>query len=386
MHTSESEQETYSIKEGDIFLTRTSETVDELGMSSVSLKDYPNATYSGFLKRLRPVAAGQTDPKFMAFYLRSPLFRKTMTNNAVMVLRASLNEQIFSYLKLLLPDFGTQTSIGEFLHLLSTKVDINSRINTELESLAKTIYDYWFVQFDFPDAHGRPYKTSGGNMVWNASLKREIPEGWDAAPLSRLVEEIKDGITPNGLDTTTPYIGLEHIARKSIVLSTWATADKAVSSKIAFRKGDILFGKIRPYFHKVALAMVDGITSTDAIVMRPRQRELSGLALETAFSDGFVGAATASSTGSKMPRADWNVMRNYGIPIPGKSSSVAADYQKLFDGIASKISNHVQQSHELTQLRDWLLPLLMKGEVKPAGCNGHIAPCVLSRRPTPNAG
>ncbi|MFZ1839778.1 MAG: hypothetical protein WAU20_13700, partial [Dokdonella sp.] len=105
MDTSESEQVAYSIRAGDIFLTRTSETVDELGMSSVALKDYPNATYSGFLKRLRPKGSGQTDPRYMAFYLRSPLFRKTMTNNAVMVLRASLNEQIFSYLKLLLPDF-----------------------------------------------------------------------------------------------------------------------------------------------------------------------------------------------------------------------------------------------------------------------------------------
>ncbi|BBV49965.1 hypothetical protein STW0522CIT30_12250 [Citrobacter portucalensis] len=103
MDTSEKEKETYSIKSGDIFLTRTSEVVDELAMSCVAVKDYPNATFSGFLKRLRPTQDHITYPKFMAFYLRSPMFRKTMTNNAVMTLRASLNEAIFSYLELLLP-------------------------------------------------------------------------------------------------------------------------------------------------------------------------------------------------------------------------------------------------------------------------------------------
>jgi type I restriction enzyme S subunit len=174
-------------------------------------------------------------------------------------------------------------------------------------------------------------------------------------------------VAPDTFDTSTPYIGLEHIARKSIVLSIWSTADKATSNKIAFRKGDILFGKIRPYFHKVALTMMDGIASTDAIIIRPRQPELAALALQTIFSDRFVEAATASSTGSKMPRADWKVMRNYGIVIPGKASSVATDYQRLFDGISGKIENNVRENVELTHLRDWLLPLLMNGQVRVAG-------------------
>ncbi len=266
-----------------------------------------------------------------------------------------------------LPSVTEQRAIESVLSALDAKIDLNTRINAELEQLAKTIYDYWFVQFDFPDANARPYKSSGGKMVWNDALKREIPAGWEVAHLSRLVEEVKDSITPNAFDGATAYVGLEHIARKSIALSTWATADKATSNKIAFRKGDILFGKIRPYFHKVALAMMDGIASTDAIILRPRQLGLSALALETIFSDRFVEAATASSTGSKMPRADWKVMRNYRVAIPDKSSLTTNDYQKLFDGVASKIENHVRQNRTLTQLRDWLLPLLMNGQVRVAG-------------------
>lgn len=302
-------------------------------------------------------------PKYV-YYLLSCLGRMDTGDKSTVpgVNRNDLHELKIPVIK----DKQAQKSIAAVLSVLDAKIDLNNRINAELEALAKTVYDYWFVQFDFPDAKGRPYKTSGGKMVWNETLKREIPEGWDAVPLSRLVEEVRSGIAPNELDTATPYIGLEHIARKSIVLSTWSTADKAASNKVAFRKGDILFGKIRPYFHKVALAMMDGIASTDAIVMRPRRPELSGVALQTIFADRFVGAATASSTGSKMPRADWKVMRNYGVPIPSESCSVAVEYQKLFAGIASKLGIHVQQSRELTQLRDWLLPLLMNGQVKPA--------------------
>jgi type I restriction enzyme S subunit len=178
MDTSEIEQETYSILKGDIFLTRTSEVIDELGMSSVALKDYPKATYSGFLKRLRPTQTDVSHHKYMAFYLRSKLFRKTMTNNAVLTLRASLNENIFSYLDLILPEYKQQVKIGDLLYLINSKIELNHRINAELESLAKTIYDYWFVQFDFPNADGKPYKSSGGEMVYVEELKREIPAGW----------------------------------------------------------------------------------------------------------------------------------------------------------------------------------------------------------------
>lgn len=306
------------------------------------------------------------DNRFILYYLQSPTGKREVNRTRSGSTVAGISAEMFDQIQVLHPETPTQQKIAAVLSALDAKIDLNQRINAELEALAKTIYDYWFVQFDFPDAHGRPYKSSGGAMVWNDTLKREIPAGWEVVPLSRLVEEIKDGITPNAFDTATPYIGLEHIARKSIVLSAWATADKATSNKITFRKGDILFGKIRPYFHKVALAMMEGIASTDAIVMRPRQRGLAAFALETIFSDRFVETATASSTGSKMPRADWKVMRNYGVAIPGKSSSVADGYQKLFDGIASKIENNVRQNLELTQLRDWLLPLLMNGQVRVA--------------------
>ena len=141
MDTTDGDKQKYSINEGDIFLTRTSETVDELAMSSVALKDYPEASFSGFLKRLRPVDKRIVYPKFMAFYLRSPLFRRTIINNTVMTLRASFNEAMFSYLEIMLPDFDTQKKIGDFLYSLEKKKQTNNQINQELEAMAKSLYD-----------------------------------------------------------------------------------------------------------------------------------------------------------------------------------------------------------------------------------------------------
>jgi type I restriction enzyme S subunit len=246
------------------------------------------------------------------------------------------------------------------LSSLDKKIELNNRINAELEAMAKTLYDYWFVQFDFPDANGKPYKTSGGKMAYNPTLKREIPDGWGILSLSNLVELVKGNVSPSDIDPNTPYIGLEHIGRKTIVLSDWANSGLANSDKTTFKKNDILFGKIRPYFHKVAVALFDGVTSTDTIILRPNKKCFFGLALETVFTDEFVEAATRSSTGSKMPRADWNFLQYYKIPVP--KADLLEAFQSIFEYLLQKIGLSVIENKKLGELRDWLLPMLMNGQ------------------------
>ena len=132
MDTSVEEQETYSIKKDDVLITRTSETIDELAMSCVATKDYPCATYSGFTKRLRPIKEGVVYSKYIAFYLRGYLFRKAVTNNAFMTLRASFNEDIFSFMKLYLPSYEQQRKIGNMLYAIEQKIQLNKKINDNL--------------------------------------------------------------------------------------------------------------------------------------------------------------------------------------------------------------------------------------------------------------
>lgn len=184
MDTSLKEQEIFSVKKDDVFITRTSETVDALAMSCVAVKDYPKATFSGFVKRLRPKTTGIVYSKYIAFFLRSKYFRKVLDCNTIMTLRASFNEDMFSFLHLYLPDYEEQVRIGDLLYKMEMKIRTNNKINDNLEQQAKLLYDYWFTQFDFPDENGEPYRSSGGKMVWNEQLKRTIPDGWTTNPLS----------------------------------------------------------------------------------------------------------------------------------------------------------------------------------------------------------
>jgi len=265
--------------------------------------------------------------------------------------------------ELLVPTKGliVQQKIGNTLGVIDKKIALNNKINAELEAMAKLIYDYWFVQFDFPDANGKPYKSSGGKMVYNEALKREIPDEWNLMPLEGIVDVISDTVTPSDICSKTAYIGLEHIPRKTIILSDWETAEKVDSNKSKCKKMDILFGKIRPYFHKVGICFVDGITSTDTIVLRAKEKKLQGIALQTVFTEHFVESATNSSTGTKMPRANWTVLKNYKTPMP--PNELLCKYQSLFDDIVAKIEVSIYQNKELTELRDWLLPMLMNGQV-----------------------
>jgi type I restriction enzyme, S subunit len=370
MDTSELEQKKYSINEGDIFLTRTSEVIDELGMSSVALKSHPRATYSGFLKRLRPLKERVTYPKFMAFYLRSPLFRKTMTNNAVLTLRASLNEEIFSYLDLLLPDYDEQVKAGDLLFLLSQKIDCNKRINTELEAMAKTLYDYWFVQFDFPDANGKPYKSSGGKMVYNATLKREIPAGWEAKCFAEL-GSFKNGINYDpsvGGSSTARIVNVRNVSATSIFIKEndldVLNLDQNDIDKYLVTSDSIL----------IARSGIPGATRMMAHC--PPNTIYCGfiISLKVANPDDKLflffrlkqieQSLLSQSSGSILKNVSQDTLKEIRIAMPPDGvRSVIEAFNTALNPIFGKLNSNHQESQQLAQFRDWLLPLLMNGQV-----------------------
>ncbi|MCQ8849063.1 restriction endonuclease subunit S [Alteromonas stellipolaris] len=150
VQSSDKEREKASVKKGDVFLTRTSETMHELGMSSVALKDYENATFNGFTKRLRvkPEMAEFVVPEFIAYSLRSPSFRTSMLAFSTMSTRASLNNEMISRLKIKLPKVDTQRKIGNVLKCLDDKIALNKQLNEKLELIAQAIFKSWFVDFE----------------------------------------------------------------------------------------------------------------------------------------------------------------------------------------------------------------------------------------------
>lgn len=372
MDTSIKEQETYSIKEGDILITRTSETIDELAMSCVAVKDYPRATYSGFTKRLRPKTAGIAYHKYLAFYLRSQLFRKAVTNNAFMTLRASFNEDIFSFLNLYLPEYKEQVKIGDMLYSMEQKIQLNKRICAELEAMAKTLYNYWFTQFDFPDENGKPYRSSGGEMVWNDQLKREIPKRWDVRPLSHVISSINTGLNPrdnfilgNG---DIQYLTVKNLTTSGTIdFSGCDTVDEQAREIIHKRSdvsvGDILFASIAPlgrcYLIQNPPEKWD-INESVFSIRRNASRVTSEFLYMYFMSDTFIKAATSSSTGSIFKGIRINTLLDIAAVIPPKD--IVTAFTTQVKTLLALKEQKGTENRELTKLCDWLLPMLMNGQ------------------------
>ena len=166
----------------------------------------------------------------------------------------------------------TQIAIGEILGALDDKIDINRHMNKTLEAMAGAIFKDWFGDFGptRAKAEGRaPYLAPQIWALFPARLDDDDkPQGWKDGCLGDVAQSVGKSVKPNEMSLDTPYIGLEHMPRRSIALNSWEGAGKVTSGKLAFHRGDFLFGKLRPYFHKVGIAPLDGICSTDILVLR----------------------------------------------------------------------------------------------------------------------
>lgn len=374
MDTSEKEQEIYSIKKGDIFLTRTSETIDELGMSCVALSDYPKATFSGFVKRLRPLQNDLTYAKYMGFYLRSRFFRKTMTNNAIMTLRASLNEDIFSYLNLYLPDYKTQMKSGDLLFLLSSKIEINNRIIDKLQLTANLLYDYWFIQFDFPDKNGKPYKASGGKMLWNDELKREIPKDWVCYELSKVIKRIATGLNPRKNFVlgkgSNYYVTIKNIDYGKVYLDEKCDkineeALRIIDKRSDLQIGDILFTSIEPVGITYLIQEKPQIWNINESVftLRPNYDVVTSAYAYLMLSSKEIKVFTKNvSAGSIHKGVRISVLNTFKVPYSNKELIVK--FSEIVSPMLKEMYFRDKENQKLAELRDWLLPILMNGQVK----------------------
>lgn len=176
VQSTEKEQESYSIKRGDIFLTRTSETADELGMSCVALKDYPHATYNGFTKRLRPIT-DKVVPEYIGYYMRMPSFRNEFMAFSTMTTRASLRNEDLLGLKVNLPNLDKQSSIANILREYDYLIENNQKQIKLLEEAAQRLYKEWFIDHHFPGYE-------------NVKIVDSIPEGWNIRKLADVADII----------------------------------------------------------------------------------------------------------------------------------------------------------------------------------------------------
>lgn len=256
--------------------------------------------------------------------------------------------------KVLVPyfDLPTQRKIAAILSAYDDLIENNTRRVRVLEAMAQTLYREWFVNFRFPGHH---------RVTFVDSPPGKIPEGWEVKRLGDIAQEQRRNVHPSQVEPDTPYFGLEHLPRKSIALAEWGMAQEVQSTKLVFHKGEILFGKIRPYFHKVGVAPLDGVCSSDTIVIAPKSPEHFGIALGCVSSDEFVLHATQTSQGTKMPRANWDVLKNYPVAIP--PPPLLERFNEIMQQHVAQIRNFIFRTRNLRGTRDLLLPKLISGEV-----------------------
>ncbi|WP_224798148.1 restriction endonuclease subunit S [Idiomarina abyssalis] len=246
------------------------------------------------------------------------------------------------------PDLAIQRKIASILTAYDDLIEVNKRRIALLEKMAEELYREWFVRLRFPGYQ-------------DTRFIKGVPEGWEIMPISALCAEIRAGVKKKDMADEEIYIGLEHIPRKSITFKECATADTVDSNKLRFNERDILFGKIRPYLHKVALAHFSGTCSSDTIVLRSHKRLYEGFLLFTVFSETFIELATVASKGTKMPRADWAFLEKLELKIP--PSHLLEAFQTKFEELFSLITALLQTNRNAAKTRDLLLPRLISGKL-----------------------
>lgn len=301
------------------------------------------------LLRAKP---GKVDPEFLFYALQGDFAQGELAARASGTTVAGIKQSELRRVRVPIFSLATQRRIATILSAYDELIENSLRRVQVLEEMLRTLWREWLVEFRFP----------GSETVRHvASSVGAIPEGWTVKQLSDIAEDMRRNVPKGELDGPQPYVGLEHIPRRSLALNVWDVVEVLGSNKLAFKKGEVLFGKIRPYFHKVCVAPFDGVCSADTIVIRARRSEDYPFVVACVSSDAFVAHATATSNGSKMPRANWDVLQKYCVLIPsGRPGDL---FSHLLRDVVSQQQTLVFQTQNLRRTRDLLLPRLLSGDM-----------------------
>ncbi len=344
VQSTEKEQESYSIKEGDVFITRTSETADELGMSCVALKDYPQATYNGFCKRLRSIQSKyEVSPRYIGYYLRTSFFRgKFLGLSGTMTTRASLRNEDLLAMEIPLPPLKTQKRIADVLSAYDDLIENNQKQIKLLEEAAQRLYKQWFIDFKFP-GHETTKIVDG------------LPEGWKKEKLVDLASVqfgyAFDGSLFNSNGNGTPIVRIRNIPDG--VTNDYTTEN--APDEYLINNGDIVVG-MDGEFHINSWSGETSYLVQRSCCFKPHNPKMNGWLLwaihdPIKFFEKTVVGATVAHLGKKHIDT---------IELLVGPEKLYEPFQNLF----SKRQTLLNQNRKLAEARDRLLPKLMNNEIE----------------------
>jgi type I restriction enzyme S subunit len=352
VQSTEKEQESYSIRRGDVFVTRTSETSDELGMSCVALKDYPMATYNGFTKRMRPIT-NRVFPEYIGYYMRLPSFRGEFRAFSTMTTRASLRNEDLLGLEVKLPSIEIQKQIAGILSVYDDLIENNQKQIKLLEEAAQRLYKEWFVDLHFPGHE-------------NTKIVDGVPEGWNICPFSSKVDIMSGG---------TPKTSIPDYYNGRIPFYTPKDSDGAFfayKTQMNITEGGLKNCSSRLYPPKTVIITARGTVGKTTILAVPMAMNQSCYALKMKENDApyylffalnnEIKALQTMANGGVFNTIIGKTFDSINIQIP--KDPLIYGFEETVRPFMEQIKNKLQANSKLVEARDRLLPKLMSGEVE----------------------
>jgi type I restriction enzyme S subunit len=383
VRSSEKERELCSVRRGDVFLTRTSETQDDLGMSSVALRDYDDATFNGFTKRLRPIEPGKVVPEYAAYYLRSPRFRAAMSAFSSLSTRASLNNDMLGRLQIVLPDVKTQEEIGYTLRSLDDKIEQNRRTGRKLEELARAVFKAWFVDFEpvkakaagataFPGMAPQAFASLPTRLI-NSPLGLG-PRGWEVTAIGDEFD-FQVGFAFKSAQFTDDPSHVRLVRGDNVKEATleWGSKTRRWSeitekiSRYELAAGDVVIGMDGSKLGK-NWSRIGAVDLPCLLVQRVARFRATGAAgqglLWLLISDPkFREFIDAVKTGTSIPHVSGGQLRSFPFLRPD-DDNVVRGFEELVGPLLTMADHLKAESAKLATLRDYLLPRLLSGRVQ----------------------
>jgi type I restriction enzyme, S subunit len=324
------------------------------------------------------VDQNRADPLFVYYVFRSPGQQEYLQRHAIQTGVPHTNLSILRKAPLRIPSLETQHTIAHILGTLDDKIEINRRMNETLEAMARAIFKSWFVDFDPVRAKAKGRNSSLPKHIadlfpdrFEDSQLGEIPVGWEVGRLGDILKLRVERCEASHETASKPYVPIDCISARSLFLAESKPGVEAQSSLTRFYKSDLLFGAMRPYFHKVCIAPFDGTTRTTAFVLFPKRPQDLGFATLLLHHPDTIEYATLHSTGSTIPYAVWmNSLEDMPAVIPPPQVREAFDdsVRRMLDRIPARYF----ENRTLAALRDALLPKLISGDLRVGGLKKAI--------------
>ena len=357
----------FQLKKGQVALTKDSETRDDIGIPTYIADDFEDVILGYHCALISP-NKGILDGRYLNALLHTDYAKKYFACNASgSGQRYALSVEALNSFPVPIIPLHEQKQIGEIFSALDKKIELNRQINQNLEAMAKQLYDYWFVQFDFPNEEGKPYKSSGGEMVWNEKLKREIPKEWEIRPLNSLIT-VKDGTheSPKQQLEGRYLITSKHLLSSGIDYNTayYISAEDyiAINKRSQVETNDILFSMIGTIGNKylVAEKNVNFAIKNMALLKTSKSMHIMYFLWLYLSSWDYKHYEFNAISGSIQKFLSLDAMRN--IPVPF-NYDIAVAFNKQVSNICQCIINLKEENIQLIKQRNELLPLLMNGQV-----------------------